>query len=301
MSLEALSSPLTSNHMDFLYPALLRQVLAGEKIVTRGQVVVEVRPFIFRLENPLNRLVTLPERKVNRAFAVAEMLQTVALTEDSVQLARFNSNWATWVDPLTHQVEVPYGAALKNQLGPLLAELRKDPGSRRAVMTIYDGQRHQADLLNVPCTLSLQFFVRNRRVELVASMRSNDLWWGTPYDAFQFTALQELVAHDLDLEMGPYTHVAGSGHLYEPMWEKAEALCERYSSVIGMRAQMPLFPHFRAAEIIAEARKVLDIERAVAVTTPIDQVWTLDKCGLSQLMWEHLQTLVGYQDRRAGR
>ena len=46
-------------------------------------------------------------------------------------------------------------------------------------------------------------------------MRSNDLWTGFPYDVFQFTAMQILMSMELGLELGSYTHIAGSLHLYE--------------------------------------------------------------------------------------
>ena len=46
-------------------------------------------------------------------------------------------------------------------------------------------------------------------------MRSNDVWWGVPYDVFQFTFLQIQLAQVLGLEPGVYTHQAGSFHLYD--------------------------------------------------------------------------------------
>ena len=54
-------------------------------------------------------------------------------------------------------------------------------------------------------------------------MRSNDLWMGFPYDVFQFTCLQTLLAMELDVELGTYTHVAGSLHLYERDYAKGIA------------------------------------------------------------------------------
>jgi thymidylate synthase len=46
-------------------------------------------------------------------------------------------------------------------------------------------------------------------------MRSNDIWMGFPYDVFSFTAMQCLMAMELGLGIGTYTHIAGSLHLYE--------------------------------------------------------------------------------------
>lgn len=52
-------------------------------------------------------------------------------------------------------------------------------------------------------------------------MRSNDLWFGFPYDVFQFTCMQILMSMELELELGTYTHIAGSLHLYERDYRKS--------------------------------------------------------------------------------
>ena len=38
---------------------------------------------------------------------------------------------------------------------------------------------------------------------------------GFPYDVFQFTCMQILMSMELEVEIGTYTHIAGSLHLYE--------------------------------------------------------------------------------------
>ena len=53
-------------------------------------------------------------------------------------------------------------------------------------------------------------------------MRSNDLWMGFPNDVFQFTCMQIYLAMRLGLDLGTYTHIAGSLHLYERDFEKAK-------------------------------------------------------------------------------
>ena len=52
-------------------------------------------------------------------------------------------------------------------------------------------------------------------------MRSNDLWLGFPYDVFQFTCMQVLMSMELGIELGSYTHIAGSLHIYERDFKKA--------------------------------------------------------------------------------
>ena len=52
-------------------------------------------------------------------------------------------------------------------------------------------------------------------------MRSNDLWFGFPFDVFQFTCLQVYLAMKLNIGICSYTHIAGSLHLYKRDYEKS--------------------------------------------------------------------------------
>ncbi len=54
----------------------------------------------------------------------------------------------------------------------------------------------------IPCTTTLQFFVRNERLDMVTTMRSNDAYLGLPHDVFCFTMLQEIIARSLGLDIG---------------------------------------------------------------------------------------------------
>lgn len=107
-----------------------------------------------------------------------------------------------------------YGPRTAMQLAECVTLLRREPGTRRAVMSIWskDDLTHQGDR---PCTVFLQFLVRDNYLELHTYMRSQDVWLGTPYDVFMFTQLQCTVARMLRLPSGQYTHHATSLHLYE--------------------------------------------------------------------------------------
>ena len=71
------------------------------------------------------------------------------------------------------------------------------------------------------CTVCLQFFISEGKLYMTTYMRSNDLWMGFPNDVFQFTCIQIYLAMKLNLQLGTYTHVAGSLHLYERDYEKS--------------------------------------------------------------------------------
>lgn len=100
--------------------------------------------------------------------------------------------------------------------------LQTDPSTRRAVMGLYSPELDLgADKKDIPCTLTLQFIVRRHELDLIVSMRSNDLWLGFPNDVFCFCVLQCWMASHLGIGIGTYYHLAGSMHLYEKNWDLA--------------------------------------------------------------------------------
>jgi thymidylate synthase len=57
--------------------------------------------------------------------------------------------------------------------------------------------------------------LRSSRLEWMQVMRSNDLFRGLPHNIVQFTALQDMVAGWLGVDVGSYHHVTDSLHVYE--------------------------------------------------------------------------------------
>lgn len=115
-----------------------------------------------------------------------------------------------------------YGARLHGQIGDLVKKLQSDPDTRQAVMTIFNGGKDlSAAKRDIPCTVMMQFLLRDGELGMRVTMRSNDLWLGTPYDFTQFAILQATIAQALGVQPGVYVHSVGSLHLYERDWEKA--------------------------------------------------------------------------------
>ena len=93
--------------------------------------------------------------------------------------------------------------------------LSTDPDSRQAVISIYQPRDLFISSSDIPCTCVLQYFIRNGKLNAITYMRSNDIYLGLPYDIFSFTMLQEMLAVELNVELGTYTHMVGSLHIYE--------------------------------------------------------------------------------------
>jgi len=141
----------------------------------------------------------------------------------------------------------------QDQVRNVISLLDKRPTTRRAVIQLFDGDDIVTHHSEVPCTTTLQFFIRDDQVHLVVAMRSNDAFIGLPHDVFCFTMLQEIVARALKREPGSYRHFVGSMHLYDADRAHAELLIEEgFQSRIEM-PPMPIGDPWPAISTILDA------------------------------------------------
>lgn len=124
-----------------------------------------------------------------------------------------------------------YGYIMKSKYGfdqieTIVELLKKDPESRRAVININTPNPNVITTKDEPCTIALQFMIRNGKLNCTAMMRSNDIWFGFPYDVAFFTELQKYIADQLNIEYGTYTHFVTSLHLYERNYEDVEKIID---------------------------------------------------------------------------
>lgn len=207
--------------MEVGWPLLLRHVMQNGHVVSpRGKLTFEVVDAGFTLTDPNRAVVHAnPARRLNHAFSAAEFCWVAAGDDEVDALAFFNSRMREFADvePVapgrSARLFGAYGPPVVAQLPYVLETLREDPDSRQAVVDIWRPSPPRTR--DVPCTLSLQFLLRAGRLDLVVTMRSNDIWLGTPYDVPLFCRVQSLVASKLGVELGEYHHRAGSLHLYE--------------------------------------------------------------------------------------
>lgn len=118
-----------------------------------------------------------------------------------------------------------------DQLDYVRKKLCDDPESRQAVVQIWNPAIDTNSYRDVACTLNLRFLIRGGELIMFSTMRSQDLWWGLPYDLFLFTLIQELMAGWLNIPVGVFYHTVDSFHLYEPFWAKAQLVLESSSSL----------------------------------------------------------------------
>lgn len=102
-----------------------------------------------------------------------------------------------------------------DQLQQIIQLLKDDPNTRRAVLNISDPTIDRIHTKDMQCTIAIQFLIRHNRLEETVYMRSNDVYFGFPYDYIYFVSIGQYVAKKLGLKLKLYTHHATSMHMYE--------------------------------------------------------------------------------------
>ena len=96
----------------------------------------------------------------------------------------------------------------------VIAELKRNRESRRAIISIRDNEV-DSKTTDPACMQSIQYFIRNNKLDCMIYFRSNDLPEAFFFNAFALIRLQEKVAAELGVEVGTYTHRSNSMHCYE--------------------------------------------------------------------------------------
>jgi thymidylate synthase len=214
-------------------PALASMIMEhGDEVGSRqGNRVKEVLYSSIELERPWQREILTPGRKASLPAQIAETVWVLSGRNDIEWLshylpraAEFSDDGSTW--------RGGYGPRLRNgrgvdQLAHVISLLRADPSTRRAVMSIYDPLLDTVPGKDIPCNDFITFQCRHGELYMGVTIRSNDLIWGwSGINAFEWSALQEIVAWMVGVRPGPLVFSQASLHIYDRHWNKALQLAD---------------------------------------------------------------------------
>lgn len=228
--------------------------LRGEETSPRGQKTKEILNFQMKMETPGWYWITLKSRKCNFRFAIIESLCNLLGQNDPEILCFYNPNLKHFVNEKTGDFNGAYGPRVASFVEKIIEELKRDPDSRRAVINIYNSSDCYEGNSDVPCTVALQFFIRNAKLCMTVFMRSNDVLWGTGYDLGQFRFIQKSIAHLLGLQEGTYTHNATSFHYY----------VEREKSILDIIANQSEVVEFNPPEFSEKIKTYDDLQKQIS-------------------------------------
>lgn len=207
------------------FVALKEQAEGGFTDLSRdGSVVGEYLDAVFCVEDPTRNIVTSKIRNMPMRYAVGELAWYLSGSNKVKDIAQYAKKWADISDD-GETNNSAYGYRIFNKFGfdqweYVKGLIRKDHNTRQAVIHIKDASNTPTK--DTPCTVYLQFFLRDNKLNLSVHMRSNDIWMGVPYDMFSFCFLQVKMAMELGVEVGSYTHYAGSLHMYQRDYDTAK-------------------------------------------------------------------------------
>ncbi len=107
-----------------------------------------------------------------------------------------------------------------DQLAHLLDQIRKNPNSRRLIVTGWNPV--EADQVALPpCHTLFQFHVLDGELSCQLYQRSADVFLGAPFNIASYALLTCLVAHVTGLTPGDFVHSFGDAHLYKNHLDQA--------------------------------------------------------------------------------
>ena len=209
----------------------------GVEYEPRKLKVKELRNMTLVLNRPWENIVNTKERNISLKYLLAEWLWYVSGELDVEFIGEYAPFWKKIVNNDGHTVNSNYGyymfkqsvgkINIKSQFDYVVDTLRVDKDSRQAVVNINNISHKVEGIKDYPCTVYMQFFIRNNELELTVGMRSTDLVLGYCNDVFQFTMFQYLVYNELkkymeDLKIGNFTLFTSSLHVYEKHYKMME-------------------------------------------------------------------------------
>ncbi len=123
----------------------------------------------------------------------------------------YGSQWRSWSGP---------DGETYDQLSSLVTQLRRDPDSRRHIVSAWNVAELDKMALP-PCHVLFQFYVSQGRLSCQLYQRSCDVFLGVPFNIASYSLLTLLLAQVCGLRPGEFIHTLGDAHLYLNHLEQA--------------------------------------------------------------------------------
>lgn len=210
----------------------------GRPVTVRGEATHELLARTVTVEHPTERFITIPGRRNDVFATIAETMWVLAGRDDVEYLARYLGRARQFSDDQTTW-RGGYGPRLRDwggvdQVDEIRKLLSSDPESRRAVAVLFDPARDFVKTLDVPCNNWLHFLVRDKRVDLNVTVRSNDILWGfSGINTFEWSVLHELLAFWIGARVGYGSFFISSLHLYDERRDQADRALAGYAGATG--------------------------------------------------------------------
>ena len=126
-----------------------------------------------------------------------------------------------------------------DQVAALVDGLKNNPDSRRHIISGWNvallpdeskkpWENAEAGLMALPpCHLLYQFYVADGKLSASLYIRSNDLFFGNPYNTASLAFLTHMLAQQCDLDVGEIVMSIGDAHIYTNHFEQVKTQLSR--------------------------------------------------------------------------
>jgi len=189
----------------------------------RGLKVVE--EYLTTLEfDPLYPLMNFDSKAFNWKYFIGELWWYLCEDTNINRINEFSSFWKSLVDEF-NRVNSNYGYIInsrqnKSQFKWAYDALINDKSTRQAIMVFNTPAYQRQGVKDFVCTMYMNFWIRDNKLNMKVQMRSNDIFYGLQYDAPFFSVVYQSMYLLLkekynELEVGTYYHCSDNTHYYE--------------------------------------------------------------------------------------
>jgi len=221
-----------------LYKDILNDLLNNPEYIAnpRGMEVREIINCVIEVEDPCQNLYKNEIRSSVERYLGAEILWYFSGTNNVDFIENYASLW-TKLKNNNNEVNSAYGNLIfkernihnYSQYQWALNSLLKDKDSRQAFIHFNKPEHQYTSNKDQVCTLVALFHIRDNKLNMTLTMRSNDVILGFMTDYTFFNILHQQMYLHLkecysELKMGSYTHISHSMHLYSQHYEKVKEM-----------------------------------------------------------------------------
>lgn len=197
----------------------------------------------------------LTTKEMNWEAMLRELLWYLSGEDHIRNLRRYTKIWDAWADE-NGNLDTAYGRYWRrfpspyrdangqwqvrevDQIQFVIDTLKKDPTSRRLVVTAWEpGNAHTSRL--PPCHYTFVFNVQGNRLNCHLTQRSGDIALGIPFNLACYATLTQMIAQEVGLELGWFSHTIVDAHIYT---RRPDGTMAEYDHIPGLLEQLQREP-----------------------------------------------------------
>ena len=169
----------------------------------------------------------------------------------------YGKQWRSWAAPDGRTID---------QIAEVVAEIRRNPDSRRLIVSAWN----PADIPKMalaPCHTLFQFYVLNGKLSCQLYQRSADIFLGVPFNIASYALLTHMLAQQCELQLGDFIWSGGDCHIYDNHVEQVRTQLARtpypYPTLHLKRRPPSIFDY------VYEDFEVRDYQHHAAIKAPV--------------------------------